>query len=141
MDSHEIRYLLRKYIHLKYYCYGVVAADNFPKLTSEGCVIVNASPSEHAGSHWMVLLFHKNKVFLADPLGIPIQNYQLLYCRLLKFYNELTQILKLTPVQNQNSKLCGLFFIYIAHVMFGYEYPLLLNMNDNDLLRFANQML
>ena len=24
--------------------------------------------------------------------------------------------------------------------MFGYEYPLLLNVNDNDLLRFANHM-
>ena len=71
----------------------------------------------------------------------PIQNYQLLYCRLLKFYNEVTQILKLKPIQNQNSKLCGLFCIYIAHVMFGYEYPLMLNMNDNDLLRFANHML
>ena len=141
MDSDEIRYLLGKCIHLKHYFYGVFAADNFPKLTREGFIIVNASPSQHGGSHWMVLLFHKNKVYLADPLGIRIQKYQLLYCRLLKFYNEVTQILKLKPVQNQNSKLCGLFCIYIAHVMFGYEYPLMLNMNDNDLLRFANHML
>ena len=89
----------------------------------------------------MVILFHENKVYLADALGIPIQNYQLLYCRLLKFYNEVTQILKLKPIQNQNSKLCGLFCIYMTHVMFGYEYPLMLNMSDNDLLRFANHML
>ena len=89
----------------------------------------------------MVLLFHENNVYLADPLGISIQNYQILYYRLVQFYNEVTQELKLRPFQNQNSKLCGLFCIYIEHVMFGYEYPLLLNMNDNDLLSFANQML
>ena len=34
----------------------------------------------------------------------------------------------------------GFFCIYIAHVMFGYEYPLLLNMNNNGLVRFANHM-
>ena len=89
----------------------------------------------------MVILFHENKVYMADPLGIPIQNYQTLYSRLKQFYNEVTQVLKLKPFQNQNSKLCGLFCIYIAHVMSGYEYPLLLNMNDNDLIRFANHML
>ena len=85
--------------------------------------------------------FTKTKVYMADPLGIPIQNYQILYSRLIQFYNEVTQVLKLKPVQNQNSKLCGLFCIYIAHVMFGYEFPLLLNMNDYDLIRFANHML
>ena len=78
---------------------------------------------------------------MADPLGIPIQNYQILYYRMVQFYNELTQVLKLKPIQNQNSKLSGLFCIYILHVLFGYEYPLFLNMNDNDLLRFANYML
>ena len=141
MDSDEIRYLIGKCIHLKYYFYGVFAADNFPKLTRKGFSVVNVSPAQYEGSHWMVILFHENKVYLADPLGIPIQNYQILYSRLVQFYNEVTQVLKLKPVQNQNSKLCGLFCIYIAHVMFGYGYPLMLNMNDNDLLRFANHML
>ena len=117
------------------------AADNSPKLTREGFIIVNASPAQYKGSHWMVILFHENKVYLADPLEIPIQNYEILYSRLVQFYNEVTQVLKLKPVQNQNSKICGLFCIYIAHVMFGYEYPLLLNMNATYLLHFANHML
>ena len=89
----------------------------------------------------MVLLIHQNNVYLADPLEIPKQNYQRLYSRLVRFYNEFTQVLKLRPVQNQNSKLCGLLCIYIAHVMFDYKYPLLLNMKNNDLPRFANHML
>ena len=107
MDSNEKRYLLGKCIHLKLFLW-VFAADNFPKLTREGFIIVSASSSQHAGSHWMVLLFHENKVYLADPLGelpdtkLPIigTNY---YCRLIKFYNEVTQILKLKLIQNQYS--------------------------------------
>ena len=108
MDSDEIRYLLEKCIHFRYY-YEVFAADNFPKPTREGFIIVNASPLQPVGSHWMILLFHENKVFLADPFGIPIQNYQFLYCRLVQFFNEVTQLLKLKPIHNQKSKLCGLF--------------------------------
>ena len=88
----------------------------------------------------MVLLFHKNKVYLADPLGSSIQNYQLLHCRLVKFYNGVTQRLKLKPNQNENSKLFGLLCIYVEHVMFVFAFSLRLNMNDNDLLRFVIHM-
>ena len=140
MDSDEIRLLLGKCLQLKVF-QVVFAADNIPKLTREGFIIVNASPSHHAGSHWMAHLFQENKVCLANPLGIRIKNYQLLYCRLVKFYHEVTQILKFKPIQNHNSKLCGLFCIYFAHVIFRYEYPLMMNMNNNDLLRVANHML
>ena len=89
----------------------------------------------------MVLLFHKIKIYLSDPLANPIENYQILYCRLVQFYNEVIQALKPKLVENQNSKLCGLLFIYFSHVIFGYEYPSMLNMNQNVLLRFANHML
>ena len=82
MESDEIRYWLGKCIHLKYYFFGFFAAENFPKLTRKGLIIVNASPSQHSkdskefqGKHWMVLLCHENKVYLADSLGIPTQNY------------------------------------------------------------------
>ena len=115
MDSDEIRYLLGKCIHLKHYFYGVFAADNFPKLTRERFIIVNASPSQHADSHWMVLLFHKNKVYLADPLGIPIQNYQLLYCRLLIFYNEVTQIFKMSQFKTKTQNFVD-FFAFLLHM-------------------------
>ena len=139
MNSDETRCLLGKCIQLKYSSYGVFAADNFPKLTGEGFIIVNASSRQYERSHWMVILFHENKAYFADPLGIPIQNHQLLYCRLVKIYNEVTQILKLKPIQNQNSKLCRIFAFILR--MWFYGYPLIMNMNNNDLLRFANHML
>ena len=87
MDSDEIRYLLGKCIHLKYRFYRVFAAENFPKLTREGFIIVFASPAHYEGSHWMVILFHENKIYLAEPIGILIQNYQIVCSRLVQFYN------------------------------------------------------
>ena len=62
MDSDKIRYLMGKCIHLKYYSYRVFAADNFPKLTRKRFIVVNASPTQYEESHWMVTLFHENKV-------------------------------------------------------------------------------
>ena len=76
------------------------------KLTREGFLLVNASPAQYEVNPCMIILFYENKVYLADPLGIPMQNYRLLYCRLVKIYNEVTQILKLKPIENENSKLC-----------------------------------
>ena len=49
--------------------------------------------------------------------------------------------LNITPVQNQNSYLFGLFAFRFPVVMFGYEYLLMLNMNYNDLLRSAKRLL
>ena len=58
-----------KCIHLKFYFSGVFAADIFSKLTEKRRFnIVNASPAQYAGSHGMVLLYHENKVYFADPL-------------------------------------------------------------------------
>ena len=114
MDSDEIRYLLEKCIQLKYCFYGIFAAENFQMPTRERFFIVNAPPAQYEGSPWMVLLFHK-KVCLADPFGIPIQNYQILYSRLVQFHNEVTQVLKPKPGQNQNSNFLRTFlYLYCA---------------------------
>ena len=107
--------MLGKYIYLKFYFFGIFAADNFPKLTRERFIIVNASPAQYEGSHWIIILFLENRVYLADPLGISIQNYQIVYSRLIKFYNEITQVLKLKPVQNQKLKTLWTFLhLYCA---------------------------
>ena len=108
MNSDEIRYLMGKCIHLKYYFYGIFATDNFPKLTRKRFFVVNASPAQYEGSHWMVILFHKIKIYLADPLGIPIQNYQIFYSRLVRFYNKVTQATNLNQfkIKTQHSVEC-----------------------------------
>ena len=127
MDRDEISNLLGKCIHLNYCFDGFFfAADTFPKLTGEGFIIVNASPSQHAGSHWTALLFHDKKF----SWQIRLESRHFLCSSLVKFFNELTYSkLSQFKTKTQNS------------VMFSYKYPLMLNMNNNDLLRFANPML
>ena len=139
MDSDEIRYLSENCIHLKRFLWSFLA-DNFPKLTRERFIIVKTSSLRYGGSHLRVLLFQKSKAYLADLLVIPIKNYQILYCRLEQIYNEVHQILKLKPIQNQNSKRCGLFDFF-AHVMLGQKYLFMLKMNDNDLLPICYPLL
>ena len=45
------------------------------------------------------------------------------------------------PLQQRNSELCGVFCIYIAHVIYTEGFKLYLYINDNDLLRFATHLL
>ena len=53
--------------------------------------------------------------FLADQLEIPIQNNQVLYSRLVHFFNELSQVLKHKPVQKSKLKtLCTFLHLYYA---------------------------
>ena len=133
--------LIERCKHLKFRFTGVFAADNFPKLVDETFMIVNASEAVITGSHWLLLCKKQQEIYFADPLGLPIQSYIVFYKRLTRFYNEVIQLFKLKPIQNSNSKLCGLFCIYIAHVIFELNYPYICYMNDDDLLRFAKHML
>ena len=82
-------------------------------------------------------------MYFADPLGQALDCYHFVYTRLLQFYfeEEVVQCLRLQPIQSPNSKLCGLFCIYIAHIIFTYSYPFVHYMNDDDLLRFAKHMM
>ena len=82
-------------------------------------------------------------MYFADPLGQALDCYHFVYTRLLQFYfeEEVVQCLRLQPIQSPNSKLCGLFCSYIAHIIFTHSYPFVHYMNDDDLLRFAKHMM
>ena len=143
MDNFEITYLVNKCFHLKHKFCGVFAADNFPRLPENCFAVVNASISTSSGSHWLLICNYKKTMYFADPLGQALDCYHFVYTRLLQFYfeEEVVQCLRLQPIQSPNSKLCGLFCIYIAHIIFTYSYPFVHYMNDDDLLRFAKHMM
>ena len=133
--------LIQNCEHLKFKFSGVFAADNFPALTYGSIMIMNASKALLTGSHWFLLCQKQEKVYFADLLGLPLQQYLTFYKRLMRYYNEVYQLFKLEPIQTQNSKRCGLFCISFAHIIFESHYPFILYMNNNDLLRFAKHML
>ena len=83
----------------------------------------------------------KKKLIFADPLGQPILFYKKVYRRLVSTQVDvqLCQVLENQPIQSRDSKLCGIFCIYIAHLFFSFQ-PIV-KCFDNALIRFALHMM
>ena len=115
---------------------------NFPeKMNRNSFLNVNAATAENFGTHWLLLCRKNNQLLFADPLGRPISSYKHLYQRIISVGNNhnIYQLLENQPIQNANSKLCGLFCIYIAHFVFNAQK--IVNISDNELIRFAFHMM
>ena len=143
MNEDEVNDLIQRCKLLKHKFLGVFAANNFPKILQlNSFIIVNASTSDNAGTHWLLLCVNNNKnLIFADPLGQPILFYKDVYRRLVSTHGDvqLCQVLENQPIQSRDSKLCGLFCIYIAHLIFSFQ-PIV-KCSDNDLIRFALHMM
>ena len=55
--------------------------------------------------------------------------------------HEVNQILMNKPIQSANSVLCGLYCIYIAHVILSSKLPIGFKVNYQDMMRFAKHMM
>ena len=141
MDSFEIFTLVQKFHHLKHKFMGVFAADNFLKLKPESFIIVNASESSESGTHWLLLCRRRNKVHFADPLGYTLEYYQEVFKRVCRMFSQINEVFKSQPIQPIDSVICGLYCIYIAHILFSAKVSLFIFMNENDLMRFTEHML
>lgn len=137
MDELQLVELINKCKHLKYKFAGVYAADNFPAVQHNSFVIVNASPGYTIGSHWTVVAKCNNDVIFADPLGLQLENYVHIYKRMLQFY---LKVINFTYVRLQplDSNQCGLYCIYLAHLIF-YGKNLTL-IGTNQLNRFIHHL-
>ena len=117
--------------HLKFKFQGVYAADNFPlKLPINSFVIVNTAKANEYGSHWVLLA--KNSVdhtLFSDPLGFHIRRYRSLQQRLSYMVEPIIQYS--FPLQPFTSNLCGLYCIYIAHVVFSTSFPNMYMVHEN----------
>ena len=75
--------------HLKNRFGGIFPAD-FPcclVLKNDNTfMIMNASPSDQAGTHWLLFAQAGRHIFLADPLGKRLYDYPLQYNQLIQCY-------------------------------------------------------
>ena len=132
MDEDDINDLIQGCKTLEYKFLGVFAANNFPEIMNiNSFLIVNAAFAENIGTHWLLLCRKNNQLLYSDPLGQPISSYKHLYQRIISFgsNHNLHQLLENQSIQSANSKLCGLFCIYIAQFVFNAQK--LVNINDN----------
>ena len=136
IDELQLGTLINKCKHLKYKFAGVYAADYFPlNLKNDNFIIVNSDNATRMGTHWLLLCNRNNKYLFADPLGLPLNNYSHVRDRLSFADLGVTEIIQ-APLQNFNSNLCGLHCIYIAHYVFGANFPIIPYTSEQELLRF-----
>ena len=132
--------LINKCPHLKFKFAGVYAADNFPiKLDKNTFVVVNSDNSDQEGTHWVVYCRTGENYAFGDPLGLFLHNYKNIYERLVFADLNVIQLIDY-PLQPPTSNLCGLYCIYIAHHVFGENFPTIPTITETGLIRFLNHM-
>jgi len=130
---------------------SVRAIDQLPKtLPVRQFLIVNASPSNHRGSHWFVIFrSHKDSIEIFNSLGNENLNQLKPY---LKFKFKARLFYNNTQVQLSTSSSCGLYCIYFAIFrLLNIDQPLdeildeifctNLNQNENKVEKFCQHLL
>ena len=144
MDNLQIPELVNRCKHLKYRFGGIFPAD-FPcssvMKNDNTFMIMIASLSDQPGNHWLLFARTGGQIFFADPLGKRLYDYPLVYKIMRRTIHEGNQLLMKKPIQSADSVLCGLYCVYVAHVIITNRFPLGFKLNDHDLIRFAKHML
>ena len=139
MNENEVNELIQRCKLLKHKFLGVFAENNFTKtLQLNTFIVFNASTSDNAGTHWLLLCIKNKNLIFADPLGQPILFYKDVYRRVVFTQGDvqLCRVLENQPIQSRGSQLYVCFFcilfvfimlfcIYIAHLFFSICSPLL----------------
>ena len=74
-------------------------------------------------------------------LGQRLCPYRLMYKNMRRTVHEGNKLLMKKPIQSADSVLCGLFCIYVAHVIITNKFPTGFKLKNHDLIRFAKHML
>ena len=140
MDESTIADLVQKCRHLKHHFAGVFSASNFTPLTrNKSFQIVNTDPTPLPGTHWVVMARKDKKVIFADPLGFPLAHYPHLFYRCLHLYDEIVNYSY--QLQPKNSKNCGLYCLYLAHLILSPIYPAKIYIDEVGLIQFVQHFL
>ena len=144
MDNLQITKLIHRCKHLKHQFCGIFPANlafNTILKRDNTFMIVNASNSDQPGTHWLLFAQAGGQIFFADPLGRSLHNYTHVYKKMRRSIHEGNQILMNKPIQSANSVLCGLYCIYVAHVIISSKFLIGFKVNDHDMMRFAKHMM
>lgn len=141
MDENKLFNFIQKCRHLKYKNKGIFAADNFPvKIPKNTFIILNASNSNTYGTHWLLLCNRNNVIYFADPLGYSLESYANVLKRVMLMTDKVIEVMKNNAMQLENSTLCGLYCIYIAHILFKNKILYFPYITDDEIIKFVKHM-
>ena len=121
---------------------GIYPADVYPcPLPLNTFIILNTSPSNETGQHWVVFANRDGCHIFADPLGFSLWTYPLLYWRMVVSLNTVNELVS-CPLQSPISNFCGLWCIFLAYIIFAQTLPINVPIiNEEQMLRFINHSL
>ena len=82
MDNFQLVEIINRCKHLKHCFRGVFPADlpcSSVLKNDNTFMIMNASPSDQPGTHWLLFAQAGGQIFFADPLGKRLCDYPLVY--------------------------------------------------------------
>ena len=100
MDNASLRQIVEGIPELKYRYNGSFPADCIPRLPTFSFAIINTSPSNEAGKHWIMIARLNRTYYYADSVARPSTKN--------KFLNKKYQKLIQQPVQQTDKLFCSL---------------------------------
>lgn len=141
--------MLKNEVHCSKTFIGVFSADNIDvdklKFLSRFILIVNLSPQEYRGTHFVTIVGSPREIIYCDSYALTCNTSQVLHESLLKIGRNITHMLKY-PIQSINSEFCGFFCVFFV-CFFDYErFPIIKqlknfskhNLNENDAICMSN---
>ena len=75
MDKTSLKQIVNRVPLLKYRYMGLFPSDFVPNLPNDTFAVVNPQPSNTPGEHWIMIAKFHHELYLADSLGLSINNY------------------------------------------------------------------
>ena len=110
MDNQKFFYVVNRFPLLNFKYLASFPADLWPRdLPTNTFCIINTDPSTRPGSHWILLASKNGKLFYGDSMGEVLGK---------NGSKTKSKFGSLVHEKLQGTELCGLYAIYIAHVLF-----------------------
>ena len=131
MDNQQLLHVVNRFPHLKFKYLGSFPAVLRPRnLPTNRFCIINTDPSTLPGSHWILLADKKGKLFFGDSMGEVLEKYDI---------RTKSNLGLLVQEKLQDSKICGLYAIYVSHMLFSQVSSK--HLNDFYILQFFADVL
>ena len=132
MDNFSLLQINERMPELRLKYMGSYPSDKVPQLTKYSIAIVNSTPSNDRGEHWIMIARLDKTYYFADSLG-----------QKKRFYSFLTKkYQRIVPQKLQKTdNLCGFYAISLAFLLFKFYQTNLNNNQDELVLNFISNFM
>ena len=132
MDNISLLQIIERIPELRFKYMGSYPSDTVPQLTKNSFAIINSTPSNDRGEHWVMIARMNKSYYFADFLGRKRSTYPFLT----------KKFRRMVPRKLQKTDhLCGFYAIYSAFLLFKFFQKNLNNVHDVCVLNFISNLM